>query len=425
MEITVQKLPRSQVKLTITVPEEKTKKFMEQAAKQVSEMVKVPGFRPGHAPLDLLKNHVREGAIESHMIDIALPETYSEAVKKENLQVVSRPKVTIISESPLKYEAVVAVYPEVKISGYDRIKVKKEDAKVEDKDVEEVLKDIQKRHAVYKEVDREAKKGDRVEIDFMGYDEGGAYLEKTESKHHPVVIGDGNFVPGFEESLIGLKKGEKKEFTVTFPKEYFHKPFQGKKVTFKVGECHMVEEVQMPEWSAEFIKEIAGEEKSLDELKTNVRENLARERGHQEKVRREDNFLDEVANLAKVDLPEALIEEEIDSMLEEFKSELEGRGLTLQAYLEGAKKEIKDLRDQRRKEAEKRLMLRFGLQQIFQQEKIDATDEDMKKEITHVLELYPEAERAKVQAEYDSGSYLRRRLENKIKMQKLFDAYLK
>ncbi len=425
MQIKVEKLPKSEVKLTVELSEEKTKKLFEKAAKQVSEMVKVPGFRPGHVPLDVLKQHVKPDALEAHMLDVALPETYAEAVKQEKLQVVTQPKVKVIQTEPLKYEATVAVYPEVEISGYDKIKVKKEEAKVEDKDVDTVLEDVKKRQAKYKEVDRASKKGDKVEVDFEGFDEGGATLENTKSQNHPLILGENSMVPGFEEELEGLKKGDNKEFAVTFPKDYFHKPFQGKKVTFKV-KMNSVQEVELPEFTPEFIKELTGgQDKTLDEVKKDVKDNLQHEKEHAAKVKQEDEFLDKVADLVKVEVPEALVEEEIDGMMQEFQTQMENKGITMQQYLEQTKKEIKDLREQRRKEAEKRLRLRFALHKIFEQEKIEATEDDLKKELDHIISLYPENERDKIRKEYKEGSYLMRRLENKIKIDKLFDEYLR
>ena len=423
MNITVKTLPKSEVKLTIEVPENRTNELLEKAAKQISQQVKIPGFRPGHVPLETLKQHVSAEAIEAHMLDLALPETYTEAVTKEKLQVVSRPKINIVKRSPLVYEAVVAVYPVVAISGYDKVKIKHEEPKVEEKDIDEVLKDIQKQHATYKEVDRAAKKGDKVEIDFEGFDEGGASLEKTKSSNHPVVIGEGSLIKGFEEELEGMKKGEKKSFKVKFPKDYFHKPFQNKEVKFNV-EMKLIQEGQMPEFTPEFIKQFSGHDKTLDEIKVIIRENLSKDRVHAEKVRRENEYLEQLLKLTKVELPEALIEEEIDSLMEEFKSELEQMGVQLEQYLEQNKKELKDLRAERRKEAEKRLTLRFGLQQLFEQEKIEVTPADLKKEIEHVISLYPESEKAKITKEYKEGSYLMRRLENKLKMEKLFERFL-
>jgi len=423
MNITVKTLPKSEVKITIEVPESRTEKLLEKAAMQVSEHIKIPGFRAGHVPLDILKQHVSEEAIFNHMLDLALPETYSEAIVKEKIQVVSRPRINIVKKSPLTYEATVAVYPKVEISGYDKMKIKKEEPKVEEKDVEEVLKDIQKRHATYKEADRAAKTGDRVEIDFEGYDEGGALLEKTQSKNHPLIIGEGSLVKGFEEELTGMKKGEKKSFKVQFPKDYFHKPFQGKTVEFKV-EMKKVEDVQTPEWTPEFIKQIVAQDKSLDELKQIIRENLQHDKNHGEKVRRENEFLENIIKLTKLDIPEILIEEEIDAMIEEFKDELGKSGIPFETFLEQNKKDLKTMRQERRKEAEKRLTLRFGLQELFQKEKFEVTPDELKKEIEHVINLYPAKEQDKIRKEYKEGSYLLRRLENKMKMEKVFERFL-
>ncbi|MCC7197290.1 trigger factor [Candidatus Peregrinibacteria bacterium] len=423
MNVTVSSLPKSEVKITVELTEEQMQKYLQKAAKQISQMVKIPGFRPGHAPLDVLKKHVREEAFDGHLVDIAVPETYGEAVQKEQVKAISRPKITVLQQSPLKYEAVVAVYPEVKVSGYEKVKIDKKEAKVENKEIEDVLAEIQKHRATSKEVERAAQKSDRVEIDFQGFDEGGAPLENTESKNHPVVIGEGSLVPGFEDALIGMNKGETKEFTVTFPKDYFHKPFQGKNVKFKAT-MNRVQEPILPEWTPEFIKQVVGEEKTLDEVKQTIQNNLQEEKTHSETVRRENKFLEHIVESTKVDVPESLIEEEIDGMVDEFKNELEGKGITMEQFLAQTQKEIKDLREERRKEATKRLTLRFGLQQIFEQDKIEVTPDDIKKEMEHVIGLYPANEQARMRKEYTEGSYLMRRLENKLKMDKLFEKYI-
>jgi trigger factor len=424
MKVTVQQLPKSEVKLTIEVPQERLEKFMLKAAEQISMHFKIPGFRAGHVPLEVLKQHVNEEGIEAQMLDIALPETYTEAVMKEKLQVVSRPKIDIKSKNPLVYEATVAVYPKVEVSGYDKVSISKEEPKVDDKDVEKVLEDISKRRATYKDVEREAQKGDRVEIDFAGFDEGGAPLENTNSKNHPLILGENSLIPGFEDEIIGLKKGADKQFKITFPKEYHHKPFQNKKVDFKVT-VNRVEEGKFPEWTPEFIKEVTGEEQTLDQVKEMIKTNLAEDKKQAEKVRRENAFLDKIIEHTKVETPEILIDEEIDMMIGEFKDELETQlGVTVEQFLEQNKKEMKDLRAERRKEAEKRLTLRFGLQKLFEQEKIDVTKAELDHEMEHIIGLYPANEQYKVRKEYKEGSYLLRRLENKMKMDKLFAKFL-
>lgn len=423
MKITVEKQPKSQLKLTIELTQEQSQKYFEQAAKQVSAVVKVPGFRPGHAPLDQLIKHVPQEKIEMHMLDIALPEVYSKAILQEKIQAVSRPKINIISVRPFKFEATVAIYPEVKITGYDKIKTKKNEVKVEDKEIDQVLDEVRRSRATHKEVDRPAQKGDKVEINFEGFDEGGAALENTKSTNHPLVLGDNTLIPGFEDQLIGLKKDEKKSFHITFPKDYFHKKFQNKKVEFKV-EVKRVEQIELPQFTPEFLKEIAGSDKSLDEIKATIKENIQHDKEHQEKVRRENELLEKIIELTKVELPEQLVEEEIDGIIDEFKNDLERKGITLDKFLEANKKELKDLREQHRKEAEHRLILRFGLNNIFEQEKYVVTPEQLQKEIEHIIALYPEKEREKISKEYSEGSYLLRRLENKLKMEKLFESLL-
>lgn len=423
MQIEVKQQPKSETKLIIELSAEETAKYLEESSKQISGMVKIPGFRPGHVPLEVLKKHVSDEAIEDHMLDLAIPKSYGDAILKENVQAVSRPKVNILQKNPLKYEAVVAIYPKVEISGYENVDIKKKEVKIEDKDVEDVLKDIQKRRATYTEVDRGALNGDKMELDFEGYDEGGALLDSTKSKNHPVILGEGTLVPGFEEQLVGMKKGDEKKFPLTFPKDYFHKPFQNKKVEFKVL-VNKVEQVEIPELTPEFLKQLAGTDVTLEEVKGNIRMNLEHEKTHEEKDRRENEFLEEIIKLTKVEIPETLVDEELDGMIEEFKNELESRGLTLEKYLETTKKEIKDMKTDRRKEAEKRLTLRFGLQKIFEQEKIEVGEDDIKAEIEKIKSYYPEGEREKIDREYKEGSYLVKRLENKLKIDKLFEKYL-
>jgi trigger factor len=326
MNITVSNPSKSEITLTIELTEEQTEKYLNQAAAEVAKMVKIPGFRPGKAPREVLEKHVRPEALDSHMVDIALPPTYSEAILKEKIQAISRPKITILQLKPLKYEATVAVYPEVEVKGYDKIKVDIKDEPVKDEDVDQVLNEVKKQHATYKIVERPAKMGDRVEIDFQGFDEGGAHLEGTQSKNHPLILGDKSLIGGFEEELVGMKAEEKKKFKVTFPSDYFHKTFQDKKVEFEV-QMNLVEEIEHPELNTEFFKKIVGEEKTLDQVKADIKENLETQKKQDNKVKRENEFLDKLADLTQLELPAILVEEEIHGMIDEFKHELENRGI--------------------------------------------------------------------------------------------------
>lgn len=423
MQITVEKLPHSEVKVVVQLTAEETQKFLERAAVEVSKAVDVPGFRKGTAPLHVLKKHVREGAIEAHMIDIAIPDTYTKAVLQEKLHVLSRPQVKIIADDPLHYEAVVAVYPEVKVSGYEKISIKPEKITVEDKEIDEFLLNFQKQYATYKEVDRPAQKGDRMEIDFEGFDEGGASLERASSKNHPFVLGEGTLLPDFENAMYGLKQGDEKTFTMPFPEDYHYEPFRNKKVTFKV-KVHFVQEIVLPELTPEFLKEKLQADLTLEQIRKNLYSSFERDKKQKERERHENELLEKITESTEVDLSPQLVEEEINDMVEDFKQDLQERSIDLDRYLEINKMELKDLREKYRKQAEQRLTLRFGLFKVYEQENIEASDAEVEQEIEARLARYPESEKEKARSMYSEEGSGRYRIQNTIKLTKLFDKYL-
>ena len=273
MDYKIKNLPKSEVEITVTVPEDKLPKYMAKAAEEISKDVKVKGFRPGHVPADVLEGHADKKLIEARAQELAIQDTYVEIVIKEKIQVVSRPKVKIEKESPLVYVVTVAILPEVKVKDHKSIKVPKKEVKVTDKDIEEVLMDLKKRATTYKDVDRAAKKGDRVEVDFEGFDENEKAHENTKSTNHPLILGEQSLIPGFEEELYGLKKGEKKEFHLTFPKDYGKEDFRNKKVKFK-AEMKRVEEGMEPILDESFVEKITGQKKSVDDLKKDIELNV-------------------------------------------------------------------------------------------------------------------------------------------------------
>ena len=252
MKVTVEKLPKSEVKVTVEVDEQDLVKYTELTAQQLAKEVKIAGFREGKAPADVIEKHVGAERFRIYVLDNALSGTYAKAIVDEKIQVVTSPKIKVLSEKPFKYEAIAALMPETTVKDYKKIEVPKEAVTVEEKEIQEAVKDFQKYYATLKAVDRPAKKGDRVEIDFEGTDLEGKALDGTKSANHPLVIGEGMLIPGFEENLEGMKKEEVKSFNTTFPKDYHHKPFQGKVVNFKVT-MRKLEEVILPEITEDFI----------------------------------------------------------------------------------------------------------------------------------------------------------------------------
>jgi trigger factor len=424
MQIKVEKLPKSTVKITVEVSAEKMKTFKDKACEQLSKEVKVKGFRSGHVPENVLEQHVGKDVIKAQTLDVAIPMTYAEAVTKEKLQVVSRPKINILSEDPFKYEAEVAVLPEVKVKDYDKIKIKKVDDKADKKEIEEAVEYMKKSLAEHKDLDRPLKKGDRAEIDFEGQDEGGAVLENTKSKNHPVVLGEKSLIKEFEENLEGMKKGDKKEFTVTFPKPYHAPSLEGKKVKFNV-EIKKAQEIIIPKVDEAFVEKVTGRKISVKEFEADVAKNIQARKAEESKMKEENAFLEEVLKRTKVEVPDAMIEEEVGYMLEDMKGDMAKKGVKFEDYLTQMKLTEEKVKENYAKEAEKRIKLRLALSHIFREGNFEITDKEVEAEVEQSLQFYPEKEKEKIREMYKADRNMKVQIKNKLLLKKLFDKFLK
>lgn len=422
MDYKIKSLPKSQTEITVTVPTEKLEEYRKKACDEISKEVKVKGFRPGHVPPHVLESYVEKKYIDARMQELAIQRTYAEIVVKEKIQVVSRPKVKIEKDEPFTYVATVAVMPEVEIKDYKDIKIPKEDVKVTKKDIEAVLEDMKKYSTTYVEVDRASKKGDRIEVDFEGFDDTGVSLENTKSANHPVIIGSETMIPGFEEELIGLKKDEKKEFKITFPKDYGKKDFQNKKVTFKV-EAKRIEEPKSPEINEEFIEKMTGKKQSIKDFEAEIEMNLKAKKDQEAIQARENKYMEKLLDKTKVEIPEDLIDEEAEYILQDIKEDISMKGHQFDKFLEQAKTTEDELRKKYRPEAEKRIKIRLALQYVIKEEKIVVTSEEIQKEFEHTKSHYPEKEKAKIQEEFEKG-HLKAQINNKIALKKMFASVL-
>ncbi|MEK7146051.1 MAG: trigger factor [Patescibacteria group bacterium] len=420
MKVEVQKLPKSEVKLTIEVPEKNMEEFEKQAAKELQEKVKVPGFRPGHIPLEVLKKQVGDNSFMGVVMDLAINESYEKAIKQEKILPVAYPKISIVSDKPLKFDAIVPVVPEVSLKkNVDKIKVKAEKVEITKAELEDVLENLSKRSQTWKDVERKAKKGDRVEIDFDGFDSEGIALEGTASKNHPVVLGEGTLIPGFEEEIEGMEKDEAKEFDITFPKDYHSKKFQSKKVKFKI-KLNRIEEAEKTKMDDEFAEKLTGgKHKTLDSLKEEITSELMHQKEHGEENRLETDFLEKLADHVEAELPEALIEREKKYLKEKLQGDLDKRNTTMEAYEDMLKEKKKDLDKELSEQAEKQLLIRLGLEKIYEQEKIEVTKADVEKEIGHMLSHYPEAYAHSIKENYKEGSEQYEHLQNMLRLKKL------
>lgn len=390
MSAKFEKLEGNQGKLTVEVDAETFNKALDQAFKKVVKQVNVPGFRKGRVPRPIFEQRFGVEALYQDALDIVLPEAYTKAVEETSIEPVSQPEIDIEQigkNEALIFTAEVTLKPEVKLGEYKGLEVEKVDTEVTDEDVENELKELQKRHAelVVKE-DEAATEGDTVVIDFEGFVDGEAF-EGGKAENHSLELGSGSFIPGFEEQLIGVKAGEEKEVNVTFPEEYHAEELAGKDAVFKV-KVHEVKSLELPELDDEFAVDVDDEVETLDALREKIKKRLKESKEHEAKHTIENAVIEQAAENAEIDVPEVMIENEIDRMMKEFEQRLQAQGLNLDLYKQFSGQDESELKEQMKADAEKRVRVSLTLEAIAKAENIEVTDEEVEKELEKMSETY-------------------------------------
>lgn len=422
MQHTLKHLPKSTIQLTITIPSDKMPEYRRKATDEISRDIEVKGFRKGHIPPHILEQYVKKEYIEAHAQEMAVRNAYAEVVVKEKLQVVSRPQVKIEKEDPLTFTATVAIMPEVEIKDYKSIRVKKDTVQVTEKDLETVISDIKKHGTIYRDIDREIKNGDRVELDFEGYDDKDQPVPNTKSTNHPLIVGDGTLVPGFEDNLIGLKKSDKKEFDVIFPKDYGKKDFQNRKLKFKV-EIKRVEEPSVPDLDEALIERATGHKHTVEEFKKELTANILAKKEEEAKIKQENEYIEKLIKAMKAEIPEVMVEEEAHFILTEIKEDIGKKGIEFTKFLEVAKTTEEQLMKKYREEGERRVKIRLALQFLLKAEDIKTTEEEIKTEFEKIKAMYPQEQHKKIESDFAGGS-LSNQITNRLVVRKLFERVL-
>lgn len=379
MQVNIKSLSDTSTKLTITADAKDLGAIKQHALEKLAPRVKIAGFRAGKVPIELVEKNIDPNVLQSEVLDEAVNHFYGDAVAEKQLRVVAQPNVQLTKFVPyteLEFTAEVTTLGKITMPDYKKPTAKKVSDKVTAKDVKEVLERLQKQMAEYSEVDRAAKSGDRVTIDFAGSDSKGEPVNGASSKDYPLALGSNTFIPGFEDNLIGLKKGEEKTFTITFPKEYGVKALQNKKVTFKVT-INKVEETKLDEINDKFAAKV-GPFKTVDELKADIEKQIGVERDKQAQQDFESQLIKDIVAKTKVVLPKELIDEQIEAVDREFKQNLLYRGETLAEYLENSSQTEEEYRTKElQPAAEERLKAGLVLSEIAELEKITVTPEEL------------------------------------------------
>jgi trigger factor len=387
-------------KLTIVANATELEAAKSTALDRLSQNVKVPGFRAGKAPAKLVEKQLDPSALQSEFLDQAVNQLYSDAVNKEKLRPVAQPQISItkfVPFSTLEFTAEAEAVGDIKSADYKKIKLAPKPVEVSAAEVNKVIENLQQRAAIKSEVKRAAKNGDEVTINFDGSDaESGEPIEGAAGQDYPLVLGSKNFIPGFEEQLVGLKAGSDKSFEITFPADYSVPSLQKRKVKFAV-KVSKVQEMKLPKVDEAFAKTL-GPFKSVAELKADAKKELIAEKTQQQRRAYETELLEKIAAKTEVAIPPALVDEELNRLEEEEKRDLAYRGQTWQEHIEAEGVTAEEHRQRNRAGAETRVKAGLILGEIADQEKISITPEDLKVRIKLLKGQYPDPA---MQAELD------------------------
>jgi trigger factor len=376
--------------LTVEVPAEKFNEALDKAFKKVVKDVQLPGFRKGRIPRGMFEQRFGVESLYQDAVDIVLPEAYSNAVDEVGIEPVDQPEIDITQiekGKALQFTAKVTVKPEVKLGDYKGLEVEAIDVNVTDEDVEKEL-DNQRQSLAELVVKEEGviENGDTVVIDFEGFVDGEAF-EGGAAENHSLEIGSGSFIPGFEEQLIGKTTGEETEIEVTFPEEYHAENLAGKPATFKV-KIHEVKAKELPEMDDEFAKDVDDEVETLAELKEKTKKRLEEQKQNEADAAIRESLINQATENVEIDIPDAMVDSELDRMVREFEQRLQQQGMTLEMYTQFSGQSEEQLKDQMKDDAKKRVQTNLVLEAIAQVENLEATDEDVQEELQAMADMY-------------------------------------
>lgn len=382
-----EKLEKNEVALTVEVGAEEFEAAVEKAYHQKRKDIRVPGFRPGKAPRQLIEKMYGAQVFYADAIDMVWFGAYKDAVTKENLRVVGDPKVELdgeVTKDGFTFKATVPVYPEVMLGQYKGLEAPKAEVKVTDADVEARLKELTDRNTRLVSVDRAAEKGDVAVIDYQGTDHGKAF-EGGSAENYSLELGSGSFVPGFEDQVTGMKADEEKDIQITFPEDY-HKDLAGKAVVFHV-KVREVKAKEVPALDDEFAKDVS-EFDTLKDLKSDLMKKAAEEREASAKKEFQDELMKQVAANITCDVPDAMVEAQAARFVDNFKMQLQSSGVPYEQYLKMTKMDEEKLREDAKKPALQQVRMDLALAEIIKEEKIEASEEEIEAEYKRMSESY-------------------------------------
>ena len=392
MKVEKKQLDKVQVELTIEIPQDEFKEYVEKAYRDKKGKINIPGFRKGHAPRQLIEQYYGKDFFYFDAAELCVFPKYVEAIKEnEDIKPIAEPKfdvVTLEAGEPFVFTATVDTKQEITLGEYKGIELEKVDTTVTDEDLQKEIDHARENTALIEDVedaDAAVENGDIVLLDFCGKKDGVAFEGGT-AENYELTIGSNSFIPGFEEGMVGMKVGEEKDLDLTFPEEYHAPDLAGKAAVFHV-EVLGIKEKQLPEIDDDFAQDTT-EFDTLEEYKNDIKEKLATAKEEQAKSAAENALIEQIVESSEMDIPDAMVDFQVDQMVDEFKQRLSYQGLSLEQYVQFSGQNMDALRENMKGDALKRVQGSLVLEAIVAAENIEANEEDLKKEFEKMAQMY-------------------------------------
>jgi trigger factor len=408
MQFNLEKLDKNFVALTVTVSPEEVEKALADSYKAVVNKINLPGFRKGHIPRLILEKQFGKEILYEDAVKILAQDGYLGGIKEYDLEPIAQPKFEAVNqfeaESAFVFKMEIEVLPEVKLGQYKGLEVERVQVAVTDEEVAQKLKELQERHAELTLSDRtQLAKGDFAVIDFEGYVNGRAF-QGGAAQSYTLEIGSGNFIPGFEEQMIGMETGTERDITVTFPEDYNSQDLAGKEAVFKV-KLKEIKVKEIPELDDEFAKSL-GKFETLQELKDDLTERIRKSSEQEAELKFIDATVKQAVDNSEVEIPETMIQQETEDMMHRFEHNLSYRGLSFEQYSSYSKKNREEMLQEFRPEALQRVKTDLVLSKIAKAEEIKITDNELNMKINELAGMYGEKDPAKLRRDLEKRGRL-------------------
>lgn len=396
MNYKIEKKEKSKILLKVEIGASDLDKFYNGALQELGRDVSAPGFRKGKLPLEKIEEAAGKNKVLEKAAELAVNDTYPKIIKDSGLEPLGLPQINVTKlapGNPFFYEAEISVWPEVKLADWKEavLSVPEEKTEVSDQEINDSLEWLRKSRSKYIFVDRPAARGDRLEIDVL-VSQNGKVVLGGESKNHPVILGEGKFVPGLEDKIIGMSAGEEKEFNLPMPEKYFRPELAGREARFKVA-VKSVQRVETPDLNEEFAKKI-GQFESLANLKASVKDGLLEDKETRARENRRGKIIEKIAEKSEIDTPEILVEAEIDNAVTRIKNSIVGIGLSYEQYLAQIGKTEEHLRKELKESAEKTTRAGIVLREFIRIFNVNVSEEEVRNKISEYLRQFPLPEEA-------------------------------